>query len=72
MSQTEQLDPSNTLQGVVVFRNLLEELTMTPGNYRLLDAYLKNIELDLQELIVARSVIEKCGCKSKPTDEKEV
>jgi len=73
MYQEEQkLDPTDTLQGVVVFRNLIEQLTMKPAEYRLLESYLNHIELDLNELIVSRSIIDRCGCNPHKKDEKEL
>jgi hypothetical protein len=65
----QPLNTNDTIQGINVIRNFMDQIQMTPAVYRALEAYLVSMEIELSELKLLRSIVDSCGCRNKGTQD---
>lgn len=65
MSQQEEINVNDPIQGLNVLRNLTEQMQFRPSDVRTLDMIFMTLQNEVLEAQVLRGIVNKCGCRNE-------
>jgi len=71
MSQQEEINVNDPIQGLSVLRNLTEQMQFRPSDVRTLDMIFMTLQNEILEVQVLRGIVDKCGCRNEVQNKTE-